>query len=100
MAKLFANSGDPDQMPHPVASDLGQHCLPVKFLGVFRLQWVKEVCWKTKLQIIPQGWACVLDSVEQVYRKYIYMANILTRVPTLIGRYLIRTNQILLYSSD
>ena len=23
MAKLFANSGDPDQMPHYVASDLG-----------------------------------------------------------------------------
>ena len=29
MAKLFANSGDPDQMPHFVASDLGLHCLPV-----------------------------------------------------------------------
>ena len=28
MAKLFANSGDPDQMPHSVASDLGLHCLP------------------------------------------------------------------------
>ena len=36
MAKLFANSGDPDQMPHSVviacvfhsvASDLGLHCL-------------------------------------------------------------------------
>ena len=29
MAKLFANRGDPDQMPHSVASDLGLHCLPV-----------------------------------------------------------------------
>ena len=29
MAKLFANSGDPDQMLHSVASDLGLHCLPV-----------------------------------------------------------------------
>ena len=27
MAKLFANSGDPDQMPHYAASDLGLHCL-------------------------------------------------------------------------
>ena len=30
MAKLFANSGDPDQMLH---SDLGLHCLPVIILG-------------------------------------------------------------------
>ena len=35
MAKLFANSGDPDKMPCSVASDLGLHCL-----GVSRLQWV------------------------------------------------------------
>ena len=25
---LIANSGDPDQTPHPAASDLGLHCLP------------------------------------------------------------------------
>ena len=40
MAKLFADSGNPDQMPHSVASDLGLHCLPVAFLRVSRLQWV------------------------------------------------------------
>ena len=40
MAKLFANSGDPDQMPHSAASDLGLHCLPVTLLQVSRLQWV------------------------------------------------------------
>ena len=40
MAKLFANSEDPDQMPHSVASDLGLHCLPITLLGVSRLQWV------------------------------------------------------------
>ena len=42
MAKLlnFANSGDPDQMPHSAASDLGLHCLPITLLGVSRLQWV------------------------------------------------------------
>ena len=27
IAKLFANSGDPDQMQHCAASDLGLHCL-------------------------------------------------------------------------
>ena len=30
-AKLFANSGYPDQMPHSAASDLGLHCLQITF---------------------------------------------------------------------
>ena len=44
MAKLFANSGDPDQMQHSAVSDLGLHCLPITLsvLGVSRLQWVSE----------------------------------------------------------
>ena len=40
MGKLFANNGDPDQMPHSAASDLGLPCLPITLLGVSRLQWV------------------------------------------------------------
>ena len=40
MAKLLANSGDPDQTPHSAASELGLHCLPITLLGVSRLQWV------------------------------------------------------------
>ena len=36
MAKLFANSGDPDQTPHV---DLRLHCLPVSHLGVIKLKW-------------------------------------------------------------
>ena len=43
MAKLFANSGDPDQMPHSLVSDLGLHRLPVTLLRVSRLQWDKEL---------------------------------------------------------
>ena len=35
MVKLFANHGDPDQMPHSVASDLSVHCLPIKRSPVF-----------------------------------------------------------------
>ena len=31
MVKLFANSGNPDQMLPSVASDLGLHCLPITF---------------------------------------------------------------------
>ena len=41
MAKLFVNSGDPDQTPRSVASDLGLHCLPITLLRVSRLQLVK-----------------------------------------------------------
>ena len=40
MAKLCANSRDPDQMPHYEASDLGLHYLPITLLEDSRLQWV------------------------------------------------------------
>ena len=40
MVELFANSGDPDQMPHSAASDLRLYCLPIALLGISRLQWV------------------------------------------------------------
>ena len=43
MAELFANSGDPDQRPRSIASDLGLHCLPITHLRVSRLQWVKTL---------------------------------------------------------
>ena len=42
MVELFANSRDPDQMPHFAASDLGLQCLPITLLGVSRLQWVDQ----------------------------------------------------------
>ena len=48
MAKLFANSGDPDQMPHSAASDLGLHCLPITLLGFSRLQRVND-CWNDRV---------------------------------------------------
>ena len=48
MAKLFANSGDSDQMPHSAASDLGLHCLPITLLRVSRLQCVKSACAATQ----------------------------------------------------
>ena len=34
MIILLANSEDPDQTPHYVASDLGLHCLPIPFYRV------------------------------------------------------------------
>ena len=42
MAKLFANSGDPYQMLHSGASDLGLHCLPIyTLLGVSSIKKIK-----------------------------------------------------------
>ena len=32
--KLLANTADPDQMPHYVASDLSLHCLPMTLLWI------------------------------------------------------------------
>ena len=49
MVKLFANSGDPDQTPHSVASDLGLHYLPVIHLGVSSLQWIKQEIKQTNV---------------------------------------------------
>ena len=43
MAKLFTNSGGPDQTPYSAGSDLGLYCLPVTYLGVSRLQWVNQL---------------------------------------------------------
>ena len=38
---MQANSGDPDQTPHSVASDLGLHCLPMSHKKDTRHIWVK-----------------------------------------------------------
>ena len=39
---INANSEDPDQMLHAVASDLGLHCLPKSHLWDARHKWVKK----------------------------------------------------------
>ena len=43
MAKLFAISGDPDQMPHCVAWDLGLHCLSVTLFGGFQTNSIPDI---------------------------------------------------------
>ena len=47
MVELFANSRDPDQMPHSEAFDLGLYCLSFVHLGVSSLHWVK--IWTFKI---------------------------------------------------
>ena len=39
---MLANTVDPDQTPHNVASDLGLHCLPMTLLRVSRKEWVNS----------------------------------------------------------
>ena len=39
---MQANSGDPDQTPHSVASDLGLHYLPMSHQKDARHIWVKN----------------------------------------------------------
>ena len=46
----FANSGEPDQMPRSVASDLGLHCLLITLLRVSQLQWE---CFCREIRKIP-----------------------------------------------
>ena len=40
MAKLFENSGDPDQTTHSEVYDLDMHSLLIILLRLSRLQWV------------------------------------------------------------
>ena len=66
MAKLFANSGDPDQTPHSAASDLGLHCLPSTLLRVSRLQWVImkhkiSTNHHCKIQYLKGDWVHLVD---------------------------------------
>ena len=52
------NSGDPDQMPHSTASDLGLHCFPITLLWVCHLQWVTviRVCQQCFEQVGFEIW--------------------------------------------
>ena len=47
MAILFANSGDPDQMPCSVASDLGLHWLPITLVSPGVVGWCECVVYLT-----------------------------------------------------
>ena len=102
MTELFANSGNPDQTPHSVASDLGLHCLPITLLGVCRLQWVSRLhqgrmimraCPKPP-QIVQKSWVVfiylmnsIFDTVSLLYTeigynvKFHYNDNLTSTTP-------------------
>ena len=56
-----ANSVDPDQMPHSMASDQGLNCLPITILGLSRLKWVNSHV-KKKNHFVP----------NQIIAKYVH----------------------------
>ena len=67
MAKLFANSADPDQTPHSAASDLGLHCLLINLLRVSGLQWVKIAGWVHEKQCRSWWDVVFCDILNWVY---------------------------------
>ena len=73
MAKLFANSGDPDQMlhsavsdlkPHSAASDLGLYCLPITLLHRY--------CTKTMQVFFGHVFFSITETDEtiKIYKEY------------------------------
>ena len=79
MATLFANSGDPDQTPHSVMSDLGLHCLPITLLGVSNGFKCQAKLWQTTVYsfiIIIFGRKSLdisleLSASQSIYMKYL-----------------------------
>ena len=65
MAKLFANSGDLNQMPHSAASYLSLDYLLLTLLWVSRLQWVKERGLRQRGLGIPDLFAFCQALVEE-----------------------------------
>ena len=61
MAKLFANSRDPEQTPHSAVSDLGLHCLPIILLWVSRLQWINIILGEMANSPHPEQTAPIWD---------------------------------------
>ena len=67
MVELFANSGDPDQMPLSAASDLGLHHLPISLLGISRLQWI-NFCFITQKNVQLQTFNKSIQKVVLVFK--------------------------------
>ena len=81
MAKLFANSGDPDQMLCSAASDLGLHCLPITLPRISRLQWINKKCLKKALLMGPYNivsWRNKLSAYNSYLEKCLTFTTILS----------------------
>ena len=73
---MLANTVDPNQMPHYVASDLGLHRLPMTFLGVSRLEWVR-----VRVKILN-----LIESVSEGFPSYPYLSyNVLVITAVIVS---------------
>ena len=52
---MQANSGDPDQRPHSVASELGRHCLPMTLKKDARHIWIKMQLFCYLIRVSERG---------------------------------------------
>ena len=53
---MQANSGEPDQTPHSVMSDLGLHYLPMSHKKDARHIWVKKINYVAYLIRVAEIW--------------------------------------------
>ena len=74
MGKLFANIGDPDQMPHSAASDLGLHCLPSTLLRVSQLHWVKHktAFWEVHKVAVIEKELLLREDCSTVFAAFVF----------------------------
>ena len=87
MAKLFANSGDPDQTLRTAASDLDMHCLPAILLGLSRLQWVNKCQGPLLYQILQVFKKMNLLSATPLYNMMFHVIFLLVLVVFLFHTY-------------
>ena len=66
MPVVNANSVDPDQILHSVASDLGLHCLPMSHLWDARHKWGKS----RMIHRILHSWSFHMKFMEQAFSEF------------------------------
>ena len=76
MAKVFANSGDPDQTPRFAASDLGLHCLTFTLLGVSRERWVNTPVKTTGFAYFRRNCTTFLKKKKSTRKRFLYKRDL------------------------
>ena len=106
MAKLFANSGDPDQMPHSAVSDLGLHCLPITLCQLHLVKILIRLCkcagWsESSLGCISAGSFLILQLILtfvmlnnlRCHAHFLFLANHITWSRLLIYIHILNDKQ-------
>ena len=74
---MQANSGDPDQTPYSVASNLGLHYLPMSHKKDARHIWVKNAIIMLISYELQQFWKYIVEIIFQVKSDLIINMKIL-----------------------